>query len=63
MLKGNSLERGNYRELKLKDYILKIAERVIEKLIRQQVDVEEMQFCFMPECGTTKSHFYLKTIT
>ena len=33
--------------------ILKIAERIIERLIRQQVDMYEIQFGFMPECGTT----------
>ena len=32
--KGDSLERGNYRGLKLTDQILKISERNIEKLIR-----------------------------
>ena len=33
--KDNSLERGNYGGLKLADQILKKAERIIEKLIRQ----------------------------
>ena len=32
--KGDSLERGKYRGLKLTDQILQIAERIIEKLIR-----------------------------
>ena len=32
--KRDSLQRGNYRELKLTDQILKIAERIIDKLIR-----------------------------
>ena len=32
--KSNSLERGKYSRLKLADQILRIAERVIEKLIR-----------------------------
>ena len=29
-----------------------IAERIIEKFTRQQVDIDEMQFGFMPGCGT-----------
>ena len=57
--KGNSLERGNYRGLKLTDQILKIAEKNIEKLIRQQVDIGEMQFGFKPEYRTTNVIFIL----
>ena len=30
--------------------------RIIEKLIRQQVDIHGMQFGFMPGCGTTNLH-------
>ena len=32
--KGGSIERRNYRELKLTDQVLEIAERITEKLIR-----------------------------
>ena len=46
--KGDSLEKGNIRGLKLTDHILKITGRITEKLIRQQVDIDEMQFGFMP---------------
>lgn len=38
------LEKGNYRGLKIPDQILKIAVRIIEKLIKQQLDIDEMQF-------------------
>ena len=37
-----TLERGNHRGLKLTDHILELVERVIEKLIRQQVDINEI---------------------
>ena len=41
--KGDALERENYRGgLKLTDQILKIAEKVLETLIRQQVDTNEV---------------------
>ena len=56
------LERGNYRGLKLTDHILKIAERVIEHLVRQQVDINEMQFGFMPGRGTTDAIFILRQL-
>ena len=39
--KSGSLERGNYREVKLTVQIMRI-DRIIEKLIRQQVDIREM---------------------
>ena len=55
--KHYSLEIGFYRGVKLTDQILKIAERTIEKLIRQQVDTDEMQFGFMPK------YFYLEAVT
>ena len=46
--KVDSLERGNYRLLKLIDQILKIADRIIETLKGQLVGTDEMQFCFIP---------------
>ena len=47
--KGDTLERRN-RVLKLRDQILEIAERVIEKLIRHQMVIDEKQFDFIPGC-------------
>ena len=32
--------------------------RVIERLMRQQVDVDEMQFGFRPGCKTTSADFF-----
>ena len=55
--KWHSLERGSYRRLKLTDQILNITERIIEKMIRQKVGIDEMQFGFMPGCRTTNAPF------
>ena len=44
------------------DLILKIAEKIIEKLIRQQVDIDEMQFSLIPACGTTNTIFILRQL-
>ena len=55
--KEYSIERGNYKGLKLTDQILRIAERTIEKFIRQQIDIDKMQFGFMPGCGTINTVF------
>ena len=60
--KGDALEGGNYRGLILTDQLLKIAERVIKKLIRQQVDIDEKQFVFMSECGITNAIFILRQL-
>ena len=49
--KGNSLDKRNYRGLKITNQILKIAQRIIENFIREQVDIDKMQFGFMPGCG------------
>ena len=46
--KGDSSERGNYRGLKSTDQIMKTTEKIMEKLIRQQVHIDEMQFGLIP---------------
>ena len=46
--KGDALERGNYRGLKLLDHVMKGMERVIEKIIRERISIDDMQFGFMP---------------
>ena len=38
----------NYRGLKLTVQILKIADRFIQKMTRQQVDIDDMHYGFMP---------------
>ena len=42
--KGDALNRGNYRGLKLIEQVMKVLERVVEGLIRQRVEIDEMQF-------------------
>ena len=46
--------------MKLTDQVLKIADRITEKLTRRQVGIDQMQFSFMPRCGTTKAGFILR---
>ena len=45
--KGDALNRGNYRGLKLIEQVMKVLERVVEGLIRQRVEIDEMQCGFM----------------
>ena len=60
--KGDALVRGNYRGLKLLDQVLKVIERVLEPLIRAQVDIDAMQFGFVPGKGTTDAIFILRQL-
>ena len=58
--KGDSLERGNYRGLKLLELVMKILERILDNVIRQQVSIDNMQFGFMPGRSTTDAIFILR---
>ena len=62
MGKGNSLEGANSRGLKLTDQFLNIAQRTIEKLIRKGTEIDEMQFGFIPGCGTTNVTFIFRQL-
>ena len=60
--KGDAVERGNYRGLKLLDHIMKLLERIIEQLIRGHVKIDEMQFGFMPGKSTTEAIFMVRQL-
>ena len=45
--KGDSMECGSYREVKLLEHALKLLERVLEKRLRELVQVDSMQCRFM----------------
>ena len=60
--KGGALDRGNYRGLKLMDQVMKVVERVLEKLVRERVNIDDMQFGFMPGRGTTDAIFILRQL-
>ncbi|MBJ5547118.1 hypothetical protein JGG71_23225, partial [Salmonella enterica subsp. enterica serovar Derby] len=58
--KGDPLECGSYRAVKLLDHAMKVVERVLEQRIRNQIRVDEMQFGFMPGKGTTDAVFLVR---
>ena len=60
--KADALEIEKYRCLKLKEYIVKIFERVIEKLIRQQVEINKVQLGFMLGHRTRDNSFILSEL-
>ena len=55
--KGDALECGSYRGIKLLEHVLKILERVIDARVRRIVKVDDMQFGFMAGKGTTDAIF------
>ena len=55
--KGDVMDCGAYRGVKLLEHAMKIVERVLEKRIRELVKVDDMQFGFMPGKGTTDALF------
>ena len=60
--KGDALERGNYRGLKLAEQVMKILERIVDGLIRQLVSIDYSQFGFVPGRGTTDTIFVVRQL-
>ena len=42
--KGDSMECGSYRVIKLLEHAMKVIEHVFEKIIREKVKIDAMQF-------------------
>ena len=51
------MEYGSYRGFKLLEHAMKVVERIFEHRIRQQVEIDDMQFGFMKGKGTTDAIF------
>ena len=60
--KGDALDRGNYRGLKLTEHVMKVMERIVDELIREMIDINEMQFAFVPGRGTTDAIFIIRQL-
>ena len=57
--KDDAFSRDSYRGMKILDQVIKIIERVLDSVIRSQIDIDSMQFGFMPGQGTTDAIFIL----
>ena len=55
--KGDPMECGSYRGIKLLEHAMKVVERIFEHRIRQQFKIDDMQFGFMKGKGTTDAIF------
>ena len=60
--KGDALNRGNYRGLKLTEHVMKVMERIVDGLIREMMTIDEMQFAFVPGRGTTDAIFIIRQL-
>ena len=60
--KGDALECGSYRGIKLLEHVMKILERVIDGRVRRIVKVDDMQFGFMAGKGTTDAIFVVRQL-
>ena len=61
-IKGDPLERETNRGPKLTKQILEIVGRALKKLIRKQVNIDEMQFGFMLGCENQNAIVILKKL-
>ena len=57
--KGEPLVCWSYRVIRLLEQPMKVLERVLEKRIRRQVSIDNMQFGFLPDEGTTDAIFIM----
>ena len=60
--KGDALERGNYRGLKLIEQVMKVLDRIVDGLLRQLVSIDDSQFGFVPGRGTTDTIFVVRQL-
>jgi len=58
--KGDSMECGSYRGIKLLEHAMKVMERIFRHRTRQQIDIDDMQFGFMKGKGTTDAIFIVR---
>ena len=60
--KGDVLNCGNYRGIKLLEHVFKILERVVEGRLRALIDINEQQFGFMKGKSTVDAIFIARQV-
>ena len=60
--KGDALNNGNYRGLKLTEHEMKVMERIVDGMIRDMIAMDEMQFAFVPGRRTTDAIFIIRQL-
>ena len=60
--KGEPLECGNFRGIKLLEHGMKMFEKILERSLRKLITVNNMQFGFSPGKGTTDAVFIIQQL-
>jgi hypothetical protein len=60
--KGDAMDSGSYRGIKLLDQAMKVMELVMERQIRDNVKIDEMQFRFSKGKGKTDAIFIVRQL-
>ena len=54
------MDCGSYRAIKLLKHAMKVFERVLERRLRGLVKINDMQYGFTPDRGTTDAIFIVR---
>ena len=60
--KGDPLDCGNYRGIKLLEHMLRVMERVLDQRLRELIEIDNMQFGFRKGRGTTDAIFIVNQL-
>ena len=60
--KGDPMECGSYRVVKLLEHGMKVLEGVLEKRLRWKMKIDDMQFGFVPDKGTVDAIFMVRQL-
>ena len=60
--KGSTLDCSNYRSVKLLEHGMKVIETVFEQILRDSVEINQMQFGFMSGKGTSDAIFVVRQL-
>ena len=60
--KGDPLNSNSRRGIKLLEHVFKMYEKVLDRRLREVIDIDKMQYGFMPKRGTADAVFVLRRI-
>ena len=60
--KGDLIECGSYRAVKLLEHGMKVLEGVLKKRLRRKMKIDDMQFGFVPDKGTMDAIFMVRQL-
>ena len=60
--KGDVLDCGSHRGIKLIDHVMKVLERLVERRVKSKVALDSMQFGFTAGKGTTDAIFIVRQV-